>query len=107
MSFSQGQKYMIDLANDGDYVDIDVSRLPGWTVRVLDIADWGNAVVEIQKLFGSITHSYSTAKELSVAGVDIHENTTDEQTQSIRLVVTTPDTAKGHGRIMLFGKETQ
>jgi hypothetical protein len=99
---------VLDLSNKGSYEDVDVSRVNEISAAGLDNANWGSAVIEVAKLYGGQSVSFSTA-----ATIDTSTNTKREGldvsagVNTVRVSVTTADSSAGHGRVLLTGKETQ
>jgi len=107
MPYSFDKTFSLDLSMQGDFVEIDLSRVTEYSVEPLGNDRWGSAVVEIMPVgAGGQPRSYGTAKEITSATTPGTHNAIDaSQDQAVRLVVTTADT-KAHGFTAVSGKET-
>ena len=97
----------LNLANAGDYIDVDVRGVPGWGAHAIGNEHWhGSVNVGVLKVIGNQASEYSSAKVLTKT-VGTAEDIEDEHTQAVRFVVLNADPLGGRGRIAVFGKETK
>lgn len=105
MATKLNQSFMLNLANQGDFRDFSTLGLDTTTFTGTDAKDWGSAVVEIMKVNGGHAESFSSAKELKVAGsLFVQDDIPTETSESLRAVVTTADSTKMYGRLKVVGE---
>lgn len=103
MSVAVQKRYLIDLSQVGNSMDIDVSNLSQATVRALDTETWGSGAVSLVQVFGGDSVAFETPPTPLSSAAPVVEGLKVPDALAIRAIVTTAGT--GSGRISITGKE--
>lgn len=96
------QSVAINLANLGDFVDVDISQVDKITMRGINAGRWGAGVVEALRLIGNSEVSFSSAVTLTTAA-PTEEPFDVTGVNGLRIRATTA--GSGYALIAVDGKE--